>query len=278
MSATRFRRIARLERLAELYLEWKSGIEKEWQRILGGAAAHAAVLAFLIRYGNPRLGEPLEWAIQRCAEATAWKEHCNEFNLTSLDGEEYTFPAHDRDSISGMGNSVRHFVMSSFPGLDERQKLDRVFAAAPPWLLWFTFADYTAALLGLTLPDLSDVSQFMRSKQNFDLWWGLPRGAFEEAPWPYGMECEPLARTDLDLLRPAWERPVKTITHRDLRRNRAASMKSEGVRSWPALASAAILKEINKMSADEMLKIINRQSDYHHHPLRRFPMLAATKR
>ena len=31
MSATRFRRIARLERLAELYLEWKSGIEKEWQ-------------------------------------------------------------------------------------------------------------------------------------------------------------------------------------------------------------------------------------------------------
>lgn len=144
--------------------------------------------------------------------------------------------------------------MSSFPGLDERQKLDRVFAAAPPWLLWFTFADYTAALLGLTLPDLSDVSQFMRSKQNFDLWWGLPRGEFEEAPWPYGMECVPLARTDLDLLRPAWERPVKTITHRDLRRNLAASMKSEGVRPWPA------------------------QSDYHHHPLKRFPMIAATKR
>ena len=63
--------------------------------ILGGGAAHAAVLAFLIRYGNPELGEPLEWAIQRCAEATAWKEHCNEFNLTSLDGEEYTFPAHE---------------------------------------------------------------------------------------------------------------------------------------------------------------------------------------
>ena len=84
MSATRFRRIARLERLAELYLEWKSGIEKEWQRILGGAAAHAAVLAFLIRYGNPQLGEPLEWAIKRCAEATAWKEHCNELLLEPI--------------------------------------------------------------------------------------------------------------------------------------------------------------------------------------------------
>jgi hypothetical protein len=38
MSATRFRRIARLERLATPYLEWKSGIEKEWERTLHGAA------------------------------------------------------------------------------------------------------------------------------------------------------------------------------------------------------------------------------------------------
>lgn len=281
MSTTRLRRIARLERLAEPYLKWKSGIEKEWQRTLVGAAEHAAVLAFLIRYGNPQLDEPLECAIQRCGEAAAWKECRNEFNLNNyrgLDGEEYRFPAHDRNSISTIGEPVRHFVISSFPGSDEKQKLDRVFAAAPPWLLWFTFADYTAALLGLTLPDLSQVSRFMRSKQNFDLWWGLPRGAFREDHWPFGMECEPLARTDLDLLPPAWERPIKTMTHRELRRARAASMKSEGLQLWPALASAAILKGFNKMSQDEMLKIIHRQSDYHHHPLRRFPMPAVTKR
>jgi hypothetical protein len=82
------------------------------------------------------------------------------------------------------------------------------------------------------------------------------------------MECEPLARTDLDLLRPALERPVKTMTHRELRRDRAASMKSERLQPWPALAPAAILKDINKMSWDETLKIINRKSDYHHHKVR----------
>jgi len=104
MSATRFRRIARLEKLAQPYLEWKSGIEKEWQSTLRGAAAHAAVLAFLIRYGNPRIHEPLECATLRCAESAAWKECCHEFNLDyiNLQGEGYRFPAHDRDSVSGM--------------------------------------------------------------------------------------------------------------------------------------------------------------------------------
>jgi hypothetical protein len=177
-----------------------------------------------------------------------------------------------------MGGPLRHFVISSFLGSDEKQKLDRVFAVAPPWLLWFTFADYTAALLGLTLPDLSEVSQFMRSKQNFDLWWGLPRGAFKEDPWPFGMECEPLARTDLDLLRPAWKGPVKIMTHRELRRERAASMKSEGLQLWPALPSAVTLKTFNEMSQEELLKVMHRQSDYYHHPLRRFLVSASTKR
>jgi hypothetical protein len=42
MSAIRFRQIARLEKLAQPYLEWKSGIETEWQYTLHGAVAHAA--------------------------------------------------------------------------------------------------------------------------------------------------------------------------------------------------------------------------------------------
>jgi len=40
----------------------------------------------------------------------------------------------------------------------EKEKLEQVFASAPPWLIWFTFADYTAELLGLSLPDLSSVA------------------------------------------------------------------------------------------------------------------------
>ena len=277
MSASRFRQITRLEKLARPFLEWKSGIEREWQETLRGAAAHAAVLAFLIRYGNPRPEEPLECASQRCAESAAWKECYNEFQ-EQLRSRPNEFEAHGRDSVSTIGEPLRHFVISSFRGADEKQKLDRVFSAAPPWLLWFTFADYTAALLGLTLPDLSEVSQFMRSKESFDLWWGLPRGAFERKPWRYGMEHEPLARTDLDLLRPAMEQPVKTMTHRELRRERAASMKSEGSQfetPWPHLISADLLK----MPWEEKLTLIGRRSDDYHHPFTRFiPMPASTKR
>jgi hypothetical protein len=44
-----------------------------------------------------------------------------------------------------MGSPLRHAVISSFPGADEKEKLDAVFASAPPWLIWFTFGDYTAA-------------------------------------------------------------------------------------------------------------------------------------
>jgi hypothetical protein len=275
MSATRFRRIARLEKLAEPYLEWKSQIEKEWEETLAGAARHAAVIAFVIHYGNPQIDEPLKCASQRCAEAAAWKVCCDAFPGTLHTGHGFT--AHDRDSVSIIGDPLRYLVISSFPGSDEKQKLDRVFAAAPPWLLWFTFADYTAALLGLTLPDLSEVSQFMRSRENFDLWWGLPRDAFEQKPWPHGKEVEPLARTNLDLLRPAMELPVRTMTNRDLKREREASMTSEGSpveMSWPPLIPGALLK----LSFDEKLKLIRRHSDDYHHPLTRSPMPASTKR
>ena len=86
---------------------------------------------------------------------------------------------YDRDGVSLLGQFVRHAVISNFPGADEKQKLNAVFSSAPPWLIWFTFADYTAKLLKLKLPDLSDVRVFERSKENFDCWWGLPSGAFE---------------------------------------------------------------------------------------------------
>jgi hypothetical protein len=37
-----------------------------------------------------------------------------------------------------MGDPLRHFVIASFPGADEKQKLNTAFAAAPPLLPWFT--------------------------------------------------------------------------------------------------------------------------------------------
>jgi hypothetical protein len=51
----------------------------EWKLTVYGAANHAAVLAFLIRYGNPRIDEPLSRACERCAYSAAWKDCCDEF-------------------------------------------------------------------------------------------------------------------------------------------------------------------------------------------------------
>jgi hypothetical protein len=143
------------------------------------------------------------------------------------------------------GMPLRHVIIATFPGVSEKDKLDAVFASAPPWLIWFTFADYTAKSLGLTLPDLSGVAGFARSKANLDLWYGLPSGAFERRPWPDGPDNEPLARTDLKLLRPVRERPDSQKTPFERSRACETCMKSypiERTDEWPVLLPAALLE------------------------------------
>jgi hypothetical protein len=245
MRQTRFRQIDRLQKQALRYIERKQQIEREWRRTPVGAAAHAAILAFLIRYGNPKIDEPLSMACQRCGESDAWKTCCDKFPSTLLAWNGYLFEPHDRDSVTRIGMPIRHAVISIFPGRDEKAKLNAAFASAPPWFIWFTFGDYTAALLGLTLPNLSGVSGFTRSKENFNHWWGLPKGAFERDPWPYGPETEPLAHVDLSLLRPAMRDPNSQMTRREQRRAVAAHMKSLNKKhtdGWPWLPAPAILE------------------------------------
>ena len=69
--------------------------------------------------------------------------------------------------------------MSDLPGTTEAEKFQNMFFSAPPWLIWFTFADITAKFLGLTSPDLSSVTSFSRSKAVFDIWPALPDCKFE---------------------------------------------------------------------------------------------------
>jgi hypothetical protein len=265
MRRTRIREIARLERLAQPYLKQKDQEDREWEHTIVGAVRHAAVLAFLIRYGNPRVDEPLSSACERCSGSTAWKEGREEFKSFTLSRPE--FEPYSSDNVTTMGDPVRHFVIASFPGKDEKEKLNTAFIAAPPWLLWFTFAAYTAKLLGLTLPDLSNVSRFIRSKKNFDIWWGLPTGAFERELWPRGRDQEPLARTDLSLLRPAITNSIRAMTRRELMRERMAFEKftrDEKQRHWPDPPPAQVLK----LSRSEFLslteKLNRRTRDFHH--------------
>ena len=160
MSQARIRQIARLQRLAQPCLKQKEQDDRKWQQTIRGAANHAAVLAFLIRYGKPRIDEPLSDACERCAQSAAWKDCCDEFKSLLVPGSEYLrlespgpFQPHDMDGVNIIGPALRHLIISTYSGADEKQKLELAFTSAPPWLLWFTFADYTAKLLNLTIPD-----------------------------------------------------------------------------------------------------------------------------
>jgi hypothetical protein len=158
--------------------------------------------------------------------------------------QAYRGSPYDRDGARLRGTFLRHALIARFSGATEKGKLERVFASAPRWLIWFTFGDYTAELLGLSRPDLSSVAGFARSKADFDNWYGLPSGAFVPRRWPDGPDNEPLARTDLNLLRPAMECPIKPTTRREHRRAHASYMKSpsaESTEDWPRLIPLELL-------------------------------------
>ena len=150
--------------------------------------------------------------------------------------------AYAGDNVTLIGRCLRHTIISTFPGADEKHKVDAVFAAAPPWLIWFTFADYTAKLLDLRLPDLSSVTGFARSKAAFDRLWDLPEGPFEQRPWPDGPDNEPLARTDLSLLGPP-VLPENQMTCRERKRAQATYLRHpiDHTGEWPRLFSIEYL-------------------------------------
>ncbi len=177
-----------------------------------------------------------------------WKEYGDETSpgnrLASLSRSYREVSPYRRDGVWIIGSYLRHELIASFPGATEKKKLEGVLASAPPWLIWFTFADYTAEVLGLSLPDLSSIAGFARSKADFDNWCGLPSGAFARRGWPDGPDNEPLARTDLNLLRPATERPINPTTRREHRRAHAIYKNSRSAKStagWPDLISLEYL-------------------------------------
>jgi hypothetical protein len=245
MNQIRSRQIARLEKRAVPYIKQREGIAQQLRNLHRGAVAHATVLALLVRYGNPQLGEPLSCAGGRVAKSEFWRLLCQKFppDRTIYPADfEHSFPF-TRDQVLIIGDQLRHVSIATFPGADEKEKLNRVLRSAPPWLLWFTFADYSAKLLGLGLQDLSPVTGFERSKSIFHGWWGLPPSAYECRPWPHGIEGEALARTDLSLfeLETGQEMPV---TKRERTRALAHPSRSNLGRKvkWPTLISAERLR------------------------------------
>jgi hypothetical protein len=260
VNQNRFRRIARLENAARPYIGMRDRIQLQWQMARAGAAGHAAILSFLIRHGDPRVGEPLSCAWQRFMDTDVWKQFCDKWNelkfgylgdewkeyreSTSKDNRLEFISRTDRilpfsrDDAFLLGLELRHEFLERFSGNNEKEKLENVFESAPPWLIWFTFGDYTAKLLGLPMPDLATVMHFARSKEDFANWYGLPRGAFESRPWPNGPDNEALSCTNLDLLRPAKENQNHQMTRRESRQAKAAVKGlTESIDEWPILLS-----------------------------------------
>jgi hypothetical protein len=243
-------------------------IQDQWENTRVGAAGHAAILAFLIRYGDPKIGEPLSCAWQRFGDTDVWKQYCDKWDELKFSGlhdqwKEYSERADNRfacisrkhrtsspfsrNGVYAISMELRHELLERFSGSTEKEKLEKVFASAPPWLVWFAFGDFTAKLLGLPMPDLASVRHFARSQEDFANWYGLPRGAFESRPWPNGPENEQLASTNLDLLRPAREKPNHQMTRRESRRAKAAA------NEWPILSS---VDNLTMQSIDDQVRLI----------------------
>ena len=223
MIQARRQRVARLEKM---YIERVRQFNDLADAVLTEQAlAHAVNLSVLIAYGDPKIDEPLSSAWQRCGNNPA-----NPDGLLALARPPFNEAAAKTAVI------FRELLIPSLPGADEKEKLDAVFASAPPWLIWFTFGDFTADTLGLRLPDLSSVTRFARPQAIFDRWPALPSGTFKRRPWPDGSDHEPITPEDRELLRKAAGLPNDQMSARERMRALASWAKTPRVKreiKWP---------------------------------------------
>jgi hypothetical protein len=136
----KLRRLAQLEKLVAPYLE-RVKIEEEQQRTResGLAFYHAIKLGALVLHGDPKLDEPLEAAWERCL-AKFEAERAGPLGKPLLSDALY----------------LADPVLEELQGDTRPEKLQHLFDIAPPWLIKFTGADFTAHVLGIKCRDLSD--------------------------------------------------------------------------------------------------------------------------
>jgi hypothetical protein len=173
MSQSQRTRIARLEGRVRLYLaerEQASDSEGDLDEdgylnsdTFNALLRHAVNLAYLIRFGDPKIGEPL---------SEAWKR-------TGYNGKYHPFEYIGAEMVCA---DLRSNVFPSLPGTSLKEKLDLIFESAPAWVIWFANGESTAYILGLKLPrDLLSVVKFARPRGR---WPSLPSDAFEPRLWP----------------------------------------------------------------------------------------------
>jgi hypothetical protein len=183
MSQTRFRQVARLEKLAQPYIKRR---QESWAKSLAFLRKEAFIgvanLSLLILYGEPKIDEPLLNAWERCRESAEWRACREKHGGFDEYGRENGTPF-DWSAVR-IAEYFRKYFMPELPGADDTEKLDAIMERAPPWLLWFTYGDVMARVLGLKLPDLSRVNRFARGEFRCS---ALPEGPFERHLLPDGV-------------------------------------------------------------------------------------------
>jgi hypothetical protein len=147
MSGSRLRQVARLEKRAVPYIKrMQEKREKSAASLRERAFVIVANLALLILFGDPRMGEPLSCAWQRCLESRTWKA-CREKhpNYIGQYGYEEASPF-DRWQAGLIAQYFRKYFLPELPGADETEKLKcgpckgaSVVALVHPWgSIWRT--------------------------------------------------------------------------------------------------------------------------------------------
>jgi hypothetical protein len=146
-------------------------------RAKSDAHAHAAHFSLIAAFGRPDIAEPLSEAWLRCRNSDAP-------GLSALKDAPYLTPFDDTLSLRVIADLFTRDVLPHLPGADEKEKFNRIFETAPPWLIRFTDAHWTALLLDLKLPNISEVRRYKRTRNYFiEKWPLLPSGVFEGVRW-----------------------------------------------------------------------------------------------
>lgn len=169
--------------------------------------ARATNLAFLIHIGSPTLGEPL---------SAAWARTGFKGSASPFDNRYFPDPSPEK-----VAREIHASTIPGLPDLREKENLDKIFASAPAWLIWFAYGDFTCGALGLKMPDLSSVVMLVRDGTTLAHYPSLPSGAFE---------CIRNAK---------WKATMRTISRRERKRALKFSVTSDVISSpasrvkWP---------------------------------------------
>jgi hypothetical protein len=183
MNRSQHRRLSRLEKLAQPAIARVRQLDKDLRTQLESKARiHALNFAAITLYGEPRPDESLREAWSRCWRSSIWQGvPCwTPDSIPSL--MSVSLSPFDSLGAASLANHLQTHWMPTLSGADENEKLGPIFANAPPLLIWFTFADWTADFLHIELPDLDAMKNVDRSTADLRCWPCLSAKKFEFRP------------------------------------------------------------------------------------------------